>query len=847
MDTLKCPVCGEVNPADLEFCQNCQSRLQPLTGPLKGENNPIQPGQIPTKKVTSELEPILPRWLREAREKARSSGEDTIQPKEESPAAPGLPKSDLLAGLASQGTQEEEEELPDWLAGITGGTPSKKKKVEPEETQVKWVELGGPDDFMGPPPDVSAGAPTEAPAVPTPEEKTGPSWMNQPESASEKNELADFLSRLQEQSTASAAEEPVVHFDLSESKPGPPPTSAPVQDADWLSTLKTRPLSTAKLGGEYQAPASAQEVPDWLKSLDSQKPSSAPPPPEPTPQPSASIPDWLQSGSVASGSGATPPPSDVPDWLKSLDQAAATPITTQPVPSRPAQEVPDWLKTTPPPPAEAEKGPPPPEGQPLTPETPAPETPDWLAFLKPVEVQSPQPPQPSVPTPASEEPPAQELPSVPAFSAESMAGADVDDIFASMQMPDWLSSVAPTPAVEPPAAVENPPSTPTSETPIAPAELPSWVQAMRPVESSLSASSAISGGTTLETTGPLEGLHDVLPAATASPPMSKPRALSIKLSATEEQKAQSVLLEQILAAETAPVPMKSDTIVLNQRLLRWALTALLFLVLGGSVIAGTQFFPLPNAVPNETVAAIQTMDQIPQASHVLVVFDYEPSTAGEMEAVAGPLLDHLLLLKHPQLVVLSTSPTGPALAEHLISSTLADRHYQRNSQYVDLGYLPGGLAGVNDFAQNPAQAMPLGADGAPVWQISQQYPPIQTVTGLSDFATMIVLTDSLEAGRVWIEQTTGWRGTTPLVMVSSAQAGPMLLPYFQSGQVSGLVSGMVGGAAVEKNNAGLPGNVRRYWDAYNLGLLMAFGLMVLGGFWNFVLGLRARRNAQDEA
>ena len=79
MDSIKCPVCGEVNPGNAEFCQNCMSRLQPLTGSLKGTDAPLQPGQIPTKKVTAELEPILPQWLREAREKARqSAGEDAL-------------------------------------------------------------------------------------------------------------------------------------------------------------------------------------------------------------------------------------------------------------------------------------------------------------------------------------------------------------------------------------------------------------------------------------------------------------------------------------------------------------------------------------------------------------------------------------------------------------------------------------------------------------------------------------------------------------------------------------------------------------------------------------------------
>ena len=155
MDTIKCPVCGELNPANAEFCQNCTSRLAPLTGSLKGEGAPIQPGQIPTKKVTAELEPILPQWLRDAREKARqSASEDTsassLSADSPTPTVPSTP--DLLAGLTSQGN-DEEEEVPDWLVSLTGNTPVQKKMNEPEAEdtqQVKWVELGGHEDFEEP-------------------------------------------------------------------------------------------------------------------------------------------------------------------------------------------------------------------------------------------------------------------------------------------------------------------------------------------------------------------------------------------------------------------------------------------------------------------------------------------------------------------------------------------------------------------------------------------------------------------------------------------------------------------------------------------------------------------------
>ena len=128
-DLIKCSVCGENNTADQEFCQYCQSRLQPLTGPLKGADAPLKPGQAPTKKTTAELEGVLPQWLREARDTARKSSDDVPA----SPAQKTQPKptpaasDDLLAGLHSQTRDNDEEDTPDWLASITGASPKSKK------------------------------------------------------------------------------------------------------------------------------------------------------------------------------------------------------------------------------------------------------------------------------------------------------------------------------------------------------------------------------------------------------------------------------------------------------------------------------------------------------------------------------------------------------------------------------------------------------------------------------------------------------------------------------------------------------------------------------------------------
>ena len=56
---------------------------------------------------------------------------------------------------------------------------------------------------------------------------------------------------------------------------------------------------------------------------------------------------------------------------------------------------------------------------------------------------------------------------------------------------------------------------------------------------------------------------------------------------------------------------------------------------------------------------------------------------------------------------------------------------------------------------NPYAAMPLDVDGSPVWHTA----PLQGITHFSDFASVILLTDSAEAGRVWIEQAGPIRGS----------------------------------------------------------------------------------------
>jgi hypothetical protein len=369
---------------------------------------------------------------------------------------------------------------------------------------------------------------------------------------------------------------------------------------------------------------------------------------------------------------------------------------------------------------------------------------------------------------------------------------------------------------------------------------------MRPVDaapSSFSSSLAFSSDQTLESRGALAGLQGVLPLVQGFTPTSKPKPYSIRLRATDEQQSQAELLEQILAAETAPEPIASFSALRTSRSLRWFLSIVIFMAVITGLTLGTPIFSMPTGVPREIDRAINLSKSLPEGAPVLVAFDFEASRVGEMEAAAAPFFDQIILNSHPNLTFISTSEMGSLLAERFVSGPLAGHYKNSDFNYLNLGYLPGGQLGIRAFAQNPRGISPLDMYLQPAWASTPN-----ELTSLSQlFMAMVLVTDNADSARAWIEQTTSSRGNLPMVVITSAQAAPMIQPYFESQQVSGMVAGLYGGAVFEQKETatGTIKIARNYWDAYSFGMLLAMSLVLGGGLWNFVLGLRDQSSARE--
>ena len=572
----------------------------------------------------------------------------------------------------------------------------------------------------------------------------------------------------------------------------------------------------------------------------------------PEEEPAADVPDWLDRIKT----GQLPPLDDLEeetpaaddDWSASLQQAA--PGDAESAAESAAETVDDAFPDLPGDPG-AEIG----------------QVPSWLADMESDSGQK----APPVMTTGSLLDDIEELPSATVFTNE----IDEDDFDLDLDLPDWLSDAAAEEekerqrqqqlrAEQQEAELDEPEIPATlageaaasvaDEVDLAPAELPSWLQAMRPTDGSGDTGQLGKASGQEETIGPLAGLRNVLPAEPDIVHFGKPPTPVAALMISDAQRGHIQILEELIEMEAAARPVARRLVALPQQVMRWVIAALLYLAVLAPLFFESQdvAFPLLSSAPPEMQAVqelVNTLHQQQPGAPVLLAFDYQPAFAAEMQAAGASLIDHLILNKHP-LVLVSTKPTGPGLADYFLRSTQNQHAYVVDQEYINFGYISGGTAGLANLATDLRGSFPLqNPDGGSVWD----QPPLSGVFSARDFGMLIVLTDNPDTARSWVEQVqpslvdpANPALPTPLVLVVSAQAEALVYPYYDNSprQVAGVLAGLAGGANYENwtSNANV---ARQYWDGYSAGLTATFLILSVAGLYNLVRGLLARRNQRS--
>ncbi len=186
--------------------------------------------------------------------------------------------------------------------------------------------------------------------------------------------------------------------------------------------------------------------------------------------------------------------------------------------------------------------------------------------------------------------------------------------------------------------------------------------------------------------------------------------------------------------------------------------------------------------------AFDAINALPHNSHVRVFWAYDPSTAGELDLAALPVMTHLFQ-QRTHISVISQLPGGPAVARQLLEQ--ARLTWQRSEDLTvaaesswdyPIAYLPGGASVLALLARDPESVFALGT--LPSTEESRE-----SVSENSDLT--IVMAAQADDVQHWLEQVQPLTHT-PVVAVVAAGADPVVRPYLDSGQLVGLVSGYDG-------------------------------------------------------
>lgn len=448
------------------------------------------------------------------------------------------------------------------------------------------------------------------------------------------------------------------------------------------------------------------------------------------------------------------------------------------------------------------------------------ETPPWLEALPGLEWEQGEP--------RGEEMPPEFLQGVvPPF-------VEADEELSEIEFPEWLNQVERS--IEPELEAVMDTLTPPAIEMLADQEegeiVPKEVEESHPQED-----------IPIEVVGPLHGLRGVLPAEPLVAEQKKPSKALSELLVTDKQRAQAELFLRLIEEEGKPKPIPAAKRAKPHTLWR----ALIFLAL---VVAATIGYLLaPFSTPPQELSvgvfdAMQAVNQLPAQAPVLLIVDLEGSDFAEMQATTGAMLDQMMI-KGAFFVLVSANQNGALQADRLLRevSRLNGHHYQPSVGWVNLGYLPGGAAGMQAFVQSLTEVMPTTIDGDAAWQSDR----LKNIRTLSDFNLVVVITEDSTRARQWLEQMKGHVPVSRLIFAVSAQVEPILRPYYEANprQVQSVLAGIRDGAIYE-TQAARRGWAMQLWDAYTFVVMMGIALIFLGSLVYALFALLAWRKGQAE-
>ncbi len=214
----------------------------------------------------------------------------------------------------------------------------------------------------------------------------------------------------------------------------------------------------------------------------------------------------------------------------------------------------------------------------------------------------------------------------------------------------------------------------------------------------------------------------------------------------------------------------------------------------------------------------------PNNDRILLSIDYSPGAGLDAEVSPVAVAHHITERGIKWAAISFGTTDGPMMTNRIITD-LEELGYKYGDDFVNLGYMAGGENAIRLFALD-TQSVTIDVRG----NSTASLPVMQGIETIKDFA--FVMQFSMSSPEDWIRQVVdpmGVKFATGTVTVSV----PGIVPYYNSGQVKGLMGGMSSAAQYELLCAS-PARGASMMDAQSIGHIIIILFIALGNIGYFM-------------
>jgi len=244
----------------------------------------------------------------------------------------------------------------------------------------------------------------------------------------------------------------------------------------------------------------------------------------------------------------------------------------------------------------------------------------------------------------------------------------------------------------------------------------------------------------------------------------------------------------------------------------------------------------------EVTSLYDELEKLQPGSRILMSFDYDPPSAPELQPMADALIKYCLK-KRLKIIIMGLWPQGPIQANIALQRAFAEDEINEEDFIYGVDYANLGFQAGNEFV-----IQRMGSSFSEMFKkdyAGNRYEELPLMKGIKNF-------NDIDFS---LNFSAGYPGTVEWVQVAvdryhvrlgagnTAVQAPQVYPYFNSGQLTGLLGGMRGAAEIEgilethdENGIKYKDKGTKYMFSQTVAHAVVMFFIVIGNLAYFIIG-----------